>query len=118
MPKLRPLAARRLIALAVILIGAVVFTVRLVDLQVVQAPKLNAEALDKRGVPVTIPSLRGDIVDRNGVVLATTDERYDVQLSPKNVRLNDGKFWRTAEKQVTAEEAFAEIGAITGQQPE
>ena len=92
MPKLRPLAARRLIALAVILIGAVVFTVRLVDLQVVQAPKLNAEALDKRGVPVTIPSLRGDIVDRNGVVLATTVERYDVQLSPKNVRLNDGKF--------------------------
>lgn len=118
MPKLRPLAVRRIIALAVVLIGALVFSVRLVDLQVVQAAQLNAEALDKRGVPVTVPSLRGDIVDRNGVILATTDERYDVQLSPKNVRLNGGKFWRTAEKQVTAEQAFAEIGAITGQQPD
>jgi cell division protein FtsI (penicillin-binding protein 3) len=118
MPKLRPLAVRRLIAMAVVLIGAVVFSVRLVDLQVVQAPKLNAEALDKRGVPVTVPSLRGDIVDRNGVVLAATDERYDVQLSPKNVRLNGGKFWPTPDKEVSAEEAFAQIGAITGQAPE
>lgn len=118
MPKLRPLAVRRLIAMAVVLVGALVFTVRLVDLQVVQAATLNAEALDKRGVPETIPSLRGDIVDRNGVVLATTDERYDVQLSPKNVRLNGGKFWRTSEEQVSAEQAFAEIGTVTGQSAE
>lgn len=123
MLKLRPLAARRLIAMIVVLLGALVFAVRLVNVQVISAPELNAEARDKRGVPVEIPSLRGDIVDRNGVVLATTDERYDVQLSPKNVRLNGGKFYRAAADggvetvQVTAEQAFEEIGAITGQDP-
>lgn len=118
MPKLRPLAVRRLIAMTMVLVGALAFTVRLVDLQVVRAPDYNAEALDKRGVPVTIPSLRGDIVDRNGVVLATTDERYDVQLSPKNVN-----YWRTLEQAdewvpIGTDEAFEAVAAITGQTPE
>src|SRR4051794_31196157 len=112
MPKLRPLAVRRLIAMTMVLVGALAFTVRLVDLQVVRAPDYNAEALDKRGVPVTIPSLRGDIVDRNGVVLATTDERYDVQLSPKNVN-----YWRTLEQAdewvpIGTDEAFEAVAAI------
>ncbi len=124
MPKLRPLAVRRLIAMVLVLAGAVVFAVRLVDVQLVSAPQLNADALDKRGVPVVVPSLRGDIVDRNGVVLATTDERYDVQLSPRIARANGGKFWRASPDggvetvQVTAEQAFDEIGAITGQSGE
>ncbi len=124
MLKMRPLAVRRLIAVVLVCVGAVAFTVKLVDVQIVSASQLNEAAFDKRGVPVTIPSVRGDIVDREGVVLATTDERYDVQLSPKNVRLNGGKFWRTSQNggvetvQVSAEEAFAEIAAITGQQPE
>lgn len=104
--------------MVMVLAGAFAFTVRLVDLQVVRAPEYNAEALDKRGVPATIPSLRGDIVDRNGVVLATTDERYDVQLSPKNVN-----YWRTLEQNdewvpIGTDEAFAAVAAITGQQPE
>lgn len=118
MPKLRPLAVRRIIALLIVIIGAVVFTVRLVDLQVVRASEYNAEAFDKRAVPVTIPSLRGDIVDRNGVVLATTDERYDAQLSPKNVN-----YWRNLEKNgewvpIATETAFVKIAEITGQTPE
>ncbi len=104
--------------MVLVLAGAFAFTVRLVDLQVVRAPEYNAEALDKRGVPVTIPSLRGDIVDRNGVVLATTDERYDVQLSPKNVN-----YWRTLEQNgewvpIGTDEAFAAVAEVTGQQPE
>lgn len=118
MLKLRPLLVRRLIAIVMVLTGALAFTVRLVDLQVVRAPEYNEQALDKRGVPVTIPSLRGDIVDRNGVVLATTDERYDVQLSPKNVQ-----YWSTLEKNgewvpIGTETAFAAVAEITGQQPE
>ncbi len=118
MPKLRPLAVRRFIALMVLFVCAAIFTVRLIDLQVVNAAGYNEESLDKRAVPVTIPSLRGDIVDRNGVVLATTDERYDVQLSPRIARAKGGTFWRSATEQVTAEQAFAEIGAVTGQSAE
>lgn len=126
MPKLRPLAVRRLVVLVAVILGAVIFAVRLVDVQLVSAAQLNEDALDKRAVPVTIPSMRGDIVDRNGAVLATTDERYDVQISPRIARLNGGKFWREISLpgggidtvQVTAEQAFEEIGAITGQSAE
>ncbi len=121
MSRLRPRVGRRFVAMLLVLVGAVVFTVRLVDLQVVSAAALNAEAEGKRAVPVSIPSLRGDVIDRNGEILATTDERYDVQLSPKNARLNGGEFARAAgggslaTVQVTAEQAFEEIGEITGQ---
>ena len=112
---------RRTVALAIIVVTSIVFLVRLVDVQVVSAAALNEDAKGKRAVPVAIPSLRGDIVDRDGEVLATTDERYDVQLSPKNTRLNGGKFWRAdtdggiGTVEVTAEQAFAEIGEVTGQ---
>ena len=115
-------ANRRLIAALVVLGCTVAFGVRLVDVQIVSAAKLDQDAENKRAVPVTIPSLRGDIVDRNGEILATTDERYDVQLSPKNTRVNGGKFPREVETadgvewiEVTSQQAFAEIGKITGQ---
>lgn len=116
-------AGRRLFALAAVLLCAIVFGVRLVDIQLVSAAELNEEAADRRAVPIVIPSIRGDIIDRNGQVLATTDERYDVQLSPKNTRLNDGKFWRLnsdgiGTTQVSSEQAFAEIGEVTGQTAE
>ena len=114
---------RRVVALGIVVITALVFLIRLVDVQMVSASALNADAKDKRAVPVAIPSLRGDIVDRNGEVLATTDERYDVQLSPKNTKLNGGSFWRTDTERgvgtvkVTTKQAFAEIGEVTGQKP-
>lgn len=119
-----PARGRRALALIAVVAMAVVFTVRLVDVQLVSAAELNADAHGKRAVPVSIPSLRGDIVDRNGEVLASTDERFDVQLSPKNTKLNGGKFYRVADDsgiatvEVTAREAFEEIGEITGQKPE
>lgn len=120
----RRMRGRRAIALLVVIAASLAFAVRLVDVQLVSAAGLNEDAHDKRAVPVSIPSVRGDIVDRNGEILATTDERYDVQLSPKNTRLNDGKFYRPAPEggvgtvEVTAEEAFAEIGEVTGQTAE
>ncbi|GAA1624440.1 peptidoglycan D,D-transpeptidase FtsI family protein [Leucobacter chromiireducens] len=122
MRTLRTARRRRTVALAIVVIAAIVFLVRLVDLQVVSAAALSEDAKGKRAVEVTVPSLRGDIVDRNGEVLATTDERYDVNLSPKNTRIKGGKFWRpdpdrggVATVEVTAKQAFAEIGEITGQ---
>lgn len=121
MLKQRGSRGRRLIAVLLVVAASLVFTIRLVDLQLVSAAELGAEAAGKRAVPVVIPSLRGDIVDREGRVLATTDERYDVQLSPKNTRLNDGVFYRVVDAEgvatvkVTAQEAFAEIGEVTGQ---
>jgi cell division protein FtsI (penicillin-binding protein 3) len=125
MPRLRGSSLRRAVALVIVIAAAALFLVRLVDVQVVSAAALNEDAKGKRAVPVPIESVRGDIVDRNGNVLATTDERYDVQLSPKNTQLNKGRFWRpdperggAATVEVTAEQAFAEIGEVTGQSAE
>ena len=121
MLRLRGARIRRVFALGIIIVTALVFLVRLVDVQMVSAAALNEDARDKRAVPVAIPSLRGDIVDRDGEILATTDERYDVQLSPKNTKLNKGRFWRIDTErgvgtvEVTAKQAFAEIGEVTGQ---
>lgn len=112
---------RRSTALLVVVAVVIVFVVRLIDVQVVSASALSAEAKNKRAVPVSIPSVRGDIVDRDGTVLATTDERYDVQLSPKNTLVRGGAFYRTdtdrgvGNVEVTKDEAYAEIGEITGQ---
>ncbi|WP_053385764.1 peptidoglycan D,D-transpeptidase FtsI family protein [Leucobacter japonicus] len=121
MLRMRGSSLRRAIALGIIVVASLVFLVRLVDVQVVSAAALNEDAKDKRAVPVAIPSVRGDIVDRNGEVFATTDERYDVQLSPKNTKLNKGVFYRADTErgvgtvEVTAAQAFAEVGKITGQ---
>lgn len=119
MPRLSAGSWRRGVAVLIVVGCAVAFTLRLVDIQIVSAAGLSADAAGKRAVPVTIPSLRGDIVDRDGEVFATTDERYDVQFSPKNTRLNEGKFPRYSEAEgkwteVTAAQAFEEIAEITG----
>ena len=120
----RGVRGRNAVFLLLVLLASVAFMMRLVDLQMVSAAALNEESKEKRAVPITIASVRGDIVDRNGEVLGTTDERFDVQLSPKNTKVKGGKFTRPDLERgvgtvtVTSEQAFAEIGAITGQSGE
>lgn len=115
---------RHTLFLAVILVAMLAFMFKLIDVQMIRAPELNADSFSKRAVPYTLPSVRGDIVDRDGVVLATTDERYDVQLSPKNTVLNNSTFLRPDLERgvgtvyVTSNQAFEEIGEITGQSGE
>lgn len=67
---------RTLSALAAL--TATVFAGRLVQVQVAQAPALAAEALAGRMSATTIPAHRGQITDRNGVVLATSTDRYTI----------------------------------------
>jgi cell division protein FtsI (penicillin-binding protein 3) len=82
-----PVSARRvrlLITISVILVA--VFAIRLVDFQVVRAETINATSLEKREVTRTIPAVRGDILDANGKILATTVYRYDINAAPAIVR--------------------------------
>jgi cell division protein FtsI (penicillin-binding protein 3) len=111
---------RRRAAVAVVAVMAVVavFVIRLVSIQIVQADTLNAESFDKLSAETTSYGLRGDIVDEDGTVLATTVLRYDVTASPKSVT----DFERTGDDgktvDVTALQAAGEIAAIIGQTPE
>ena len=109
---------RRRIAFAMLAIAVVlgVFVGKLVDIQVVQASEINADALDKRSIPNTTFGVRGNIVDSDGVTLANSVLRYDVTVSPKDIR----NFSRTSEEgtvttAVTWPEAAAEIAVETGQ---
>lgn len=97
---------------AIVLTLAVVigFAVRLVDIQVVSASTLTAEAKDKRDGVATVYGTRGDIVDRNGNVLADSVERYDITVSPR-VALG------FTEMNGSVEQALADMAAITGQDP-
>lgn len=115
MAKTNMSSRRRVAATAVVLVVIIgLFVGRLVDIQVVRAEALSADSLGNRSVETTVYGSRGEILDANGVVLAGTVMRYDVQLSPKNAR----EFTRTdgdVTSTVTVAQAAAEIGAVTGQ---
>jgi cell division protein FtsI (penicillin-binding protein 3) len=112
----RPATSKRRLAIALLLTFAIVgvFVVRLVDFQVVQASQLNKDSFNKRAIAVTNYAARGDIVDTNGTVLATSVMRYDITASPRNVhgfdRKVDGK-----KVSISVLQAAGEIAAATGQ---
>ncbi|MEZ7995327.1 MAG: penicillin-binding protein 2 [Aquiluna sp.] len=58
---------------------------RLVDFQVVRAAEIQEQSLETRKITHTMSSLRGDILDSSGHVLAKTVFRYDVNVAPKHV---------------------------------
>lgn len=102
--------------IAFILIAAVVFTIRLVDLQIIQANAINEKSYEKRAVTRVIPALRGQIIDANGKVLAKTVFRYDINAAPSKV----APITRTvngAPVLVTVEQLVSEIGAILEMSP-
>ncbi|WGD36474.1 penicillin-binding protein 2 [Lysinibacter sp. HNR] len=113
---------RSSLTLLVILSFIGVFIFRLADIQVVRADELNEASLDKRSVPLKLYGTRGNIVDEEGSILATTELRYDVQMSPRNVsdfvRVKNMGEGSSEREDVSSEQALAEIGALTGQSGE
>lgn len=65
-----------------VLVLAGVFLVRLTDVQVVQADALRKASQDRRSITTVLPGPRGDIVDADGTVLATTVTRYRITAVP------------------------------------
>jgi len=81
----RPINRRLRLLATLSIIGVVVFGIRLVDFQIVRAEAINQISYEKRAVTRVIPALRGDILDANGTVLATTVYRYDINAAPAMV---------------------------------
>jgi cell division protein FtsI (penicillin-binding protein 3) len=111
-------SSRARITLTIITILAIVtvFAIRLVNLQIIHADSLSAAAAANRSIPLTTYGTRGEIVDTNGVVLADSVDRFDITVSPKDVKnfKRPGGAGRTSVT-ITVDVALAEIGALTGQ---
>lgn len=108
---------RTVIALAVVLIVLTAFVVRLVDIQVVNAGEhvSDSKAMGMQGSR-TVYASRGSIVDENGVTLASSVRRYDVEIDP--MLAAQGITYRDEDdEKVTREwpEIAAQIAGITGQ---
>jgi len=116
---------RTVVALAVVLAVLAAFVVRLVDIQVVNA---NDHVTDSQafatGAKQTLYGARGDIVDTNGSVLATSTVLYDVQIDPmlaaQGIKKRDADGAVVEDEHgepvmTTWPELAAQIGAVTGQ---
>src|SRR5690606_21600313 len=110
---------RRRLAVAVLAVFAivVVFSIRLIDIQVVRADDLKSVA----GTNYRTDALwgtRGSIVDENGTVLATSIDRFNITAAPINVDLEGFERRVTGEAKrtvhVSVMEALQEIADITG----
>lgn len=102
--------------MGIVLLLAIVFALRLVYIQVIDAPTINKESLNKRSVVDNIPAIRGNIVDANGKILATTILAYDVNVDPTMV----APFSQTvngADTTVSVQQATAEMAQILKMQP-
>ncbi|PPK95241.1 cell division protein FtsI (penicillin-binding protein 3) [Kineococcus xinjiangensis] len=119
-----PRADRRLRAwVLAVLIVLSLFGGRLVQLQGMDASELAAVALQTRqGQQLTLHADRGDIVDANGVLLATSVERRDVVADPTvlrdfNKRSATDPRPRTKERGVGFEGAAALLAPVLGADP-
>ncbi|WP_168200409.1 peptidoglycan D,D-transpeptidase FtsI family protein [Protaetiibacter larvae] len=117
-------STRRRLALAVIAVFAivVVFSIRLVDIQLVRADTLKTVAGSNFRTD-TVWGTRGSIVDANGTVLASSVDRFNITAAPDLVKLEgfdrieevDGEEKRV---KVGFMEAVTEIAELTGADPQ
>ncbi|MFE6966943.1 peptidoglycan D,D-transpeptidase FtsI family protein [Agromyces sp. NPDC057679] len=120
MPAIRANRRRaKVLAFGLVLVSFV-FTYRLVDFQMVRASALSAQADDRRSVERTLYGDRGEIVDRNGVVLADSVMRYDLALSPKTVapvyrdQPDPADPESTTSVEIPVQQVLTELGAAIG----
>ncbi|MBX9246128.1 penicillin-binding protein 2 [Actinotalea ferrariae] len=102
-----------LLGMALVLLT--VFAGRLVYVQGLQGPALAERALDERMVTVPIPGDRGDIVDRDGDVLATSVERWNVVVN--QLQLTAALGATQAEKTEGAVDTAAKLAPLLGADP-
>ena len=116
---------RTVVALAVVLAVLAAFVVRLVDIQVVNAnDHINDSQSFATGAKQPLYGARGEIVDTDGTVLASSTLRYDVQIDPslavKGIakKDDDGRTVKDDKGEtvmVPWTELAADIAGVTGQ---
>jgi cell division protein FtsI (penicillin-binding protein 3) len=79
------LKRRVLVALSVLAVWGISIEARLVQLQVFQHDELSKKALTRQQMRIDLEALRGDIVDRNGELLAYSVEADSIGADPGKV---------------------------------
>ena len=82
----RMLVTRRRIIFAFWLMASVVIIGRAAHIQLVLGPALKQKAIAQQRQPVSIPGTRGAILDRNGIELGVSRERYRVSVAPAEIK--------------------------------
>lgn len=80
------------------------FVARLFNLQILQASEFLTEAEINRTETINLPTSRGNIYDRNGVILARNVPSYNVIITPAQLPDDEGK----------TQEIFRELSALIG----
>ncbi|MGW3374025.1 peptidoglycan D,D-transpeptidase FtsI family protein [Streptomyces hydrogenans] len=106
----RPKPRLRLISVGLTLV-MLVFVVRLLQVQAVDASAYAAKADKYRYQEYTLSAERGEITDRNGIALATSVDAYDITADPKLFTPEESKV-RDA-----PEQAAALLAPILGKEP-
>lgn len=76
---------RQRVMLLVVLVVLALFAIRLVQVQVVDGPAVAAAAREDRERSIVLHAQRGDIVDADGMVMATSVVRYNVEIDQRQV---------------------------------
>ncbi|MGW3391593.1 peptidoglycan D,D-transpeptidase FtsI family protein [Streptomyces cinereoruber] len=100
----------RLVSLGLTLV-MLVFVVRLLQVQAIDADAYAAKADRYRFQEYTLSAERGEITDRNGIALATSVDAYDITADPKLFTLEESKVADAPEQ------AAALLAPILGKQP-
>lgn len=104
-----------IVAVALVLL---LFVGRLVQVQIFQGPSLAATAQGERMTTTVVPAHRGDIVDADGTVLATSVDRYTVIADQEAIQSFRSNSRVDAEGQEVADGALGVaqlLGPIVGQ---
>jgi cell division protein FtsI (penicillin-binding protein 3) len=107
-------ASRRLtLTVVLVLLVVAVFTGRLFQLQVVEAPALDKISRHNQSSTVVTPGIRGSIVDANGVVLAHSVDRFNLVVAPKEFLLGYDKVTGDNNTLVAIDTSISRIAKVT-----
>ncbi|WP_241237296.1 peptidoglycan D,D-transpeptidase FtsI family protein [Brachybacterium saurashtrense] len=105
-------STRHRLLISVILVAVMALSGRLIWVQGLDASARAQEAIDQRTVTRTIPALRGEITDRNGTVLASSVERYDLWVN--QLQVDDYLAGSTTAEVTGVEAAAQELAPVLG----
>ena len=88
----RRMQTKLVLLFLIIVLALVGLCVRLTYINMTNGAQYSKQILSQQKYETkTIPYQRGDIVDRNGIVLATSIKVYNLILDPKIMRCNEAK---------------------------